>query len=146
MRSSQKSCMSTRFAIVLLACISPLFLHMSCKDTTKTNNCDGVICTMDFRGIALQVNDNAGNPVKLDEAYTIRVKTGEQITHEANAGRSGTYTVLDDGYRGKLVHSTAEFRFVGKRGGQEVVNELYTISADCCHISKQSGKTEVVVP
>ncbi|WP_276133787.1 hypothetical protein [Polluticoccus soli] len=140
--------MRSRIAFALVVCFSPLFIYMSCKDSTTSpgKGCNGVICTMEFRGITLQVNDNEGNPVKLDEAYTIRVKTGEQITHDANSTTIGSYTVLDDGYQKKLAQSTAEFRFVGKRGGQEVVNELYTISADCCHISKQSGKTDVTLP
>lgn len=140
--------MRSRIAIALVACFSPLFLYMSCKDSTTTpgTNCNGVVCTMELRSITLQVNDNTGNPVKLDEAYTTRVKTGERISHEANTTTVGSYTVLDDGYQKKLAQSTDEFRFVGKRGGQEVVNELYSISADCCHISKQSGKTEVTIP
>lgn len=140
--------MRSRIAIALLVCFSPLFLYMSCKDSTTSpgTGCDGVMCTMELRSITLQVNDNAGNPVKLDEAYTVRVKTGERITHEANTSTTGSYTVLDDGYQKKLAQSSAEFRFVGRRGGQEVVNELFTISADCCHISKHSGKSEVTLP
>jgi hypothetical protein len=101
---------------------------------------------MEFRSMNVQIKDNAGNPVKFDEVFTLRVNTGERIRYDINTNPDGSYTVLDDSYQKKLAQSTAEFRFVAIKAGKELVNELYVISADCCHISKVSGKEEVVVP
>lgn len=133
-------------SIFVLVVLSPLFIYMSCKNTGASRNCEEAICTMEFRSLNVQIKDNAGNPVKFDEVFTLRVNTGERIRYDINTNPDGSYTVLDDSYQKKLSQSTAEFRFVAIKAGKELVNELYVISADCCHISKVSGKEEVVVP
>jgi hypothetical protein len=84
-------------------------------------------------------------PVVFDDAYTINVSSGETIHLEANGAGVGHYTVLDDSYRKKLQNRTDRFQFVGIKNNQRIVEELYSISADCCHVSKVSGRTEVVL-
>jgi hypothetical protein len=63
----------------------------------------------------------------------------EQNMHE------GKYNVLDDSYQKVLANSTESFRFVGFKNGVKLVDEQYSIGADCCHVSKQSGKSVIVV-
>lgn len=71
-------------AIIVAAVIavSPLFMYMSCRHSTTANNsdCDGVMCTQMFAMVTLQVRGSDGEPVKLDDSYTLRVKTGEKNT------------------------------------------------------------------
>jgi hypothetical protein len=97
-----------------------------------------------FKAVAVQVTDADSNAVTLDEAYTINTMSRERIN--INQGMaSGHYVVLNDSYRSKIVHSTADFRFIGKKNGAVVIDEHYSIASDCCHVSKVSGKEVVVL-
>jgi hypothetical protein len=130
--------------VMLLGAVS--FLGSSCAKTKSTTaKCaDDVICTMMFAMVNTDVVDNTGEHVILDEAYTLRDDTGEKIKLEQTT--NGTiYTVLDDSYVKKLQNTEAKFHFVGIKGGKQIVNEPYTISADCCHIKKVSGKEQITV-
>ncbi len=113
------------------------------KNEGNKNDCENVACTMMFAMINLNVTDSAGQPVKLDEAYTVREGTTEVLTYDR--AHDGAYTVLDDGYLPKLKNDKAKFIFTGKKDGAEVVKETFEISADCCHINKLSGPATVVV-
>jgi hypothetical protein len=99
---------------------------------------------MMFAMISVQVTDAAGAPVKLDEVYTVRTGNGAKITVEQNMGE-GRYTVLDDSYQKELTNITDDFRFVGIINGIKVVDEPYTLGADCCHVRKENGKEIVIV-
>lgn len=94
--------------------------------------------------VTVQVVDQDNQPVTLDEAYTVRKKTGEKIKLEQNM-EDGMYSVLDDSYKNKLENSKDQFQFVGVKEGKVVANESFDISADCCHVQKQSGKEIIVV-
>ena len=134
--------------VFTLVAVSPLFMYMSCKDSTvkAPGPCtEPVMCTQMFAMVTAQVVDAVGNPVKLDEAYTVRAGTSDKITSSQEPGMNNAYVVLDDSYQKKLAQTTAAFRFVGMKDGKKVVDEPYTISADCCHIKKESGPTTITI-
>jgi hypothetical protein len=131
-----------RFAALLLLS-APFFMNASCGK--KTSSCNDVMCTMIFASVMVQVQNSTGDPIILDELYTIRKKTGEKLSmNQSMAG--GGYNVLDDSYTKNLVNTSEAFVFIGMKNGIKVVDEPYTISADCCHIRKDSGKDIIVVP
>jgi hypothetical protein len=103
------------------------------------------MCTAIFAMVSAHVVNTSGQPVTLDEAYTISTKTGEKIKLEQQMG-NGMYNVMDDSYQKQLANRSDDFRFIGIKNGVKVVDEPYRISADCCHISKVSGKDTVMVP
>lgn len=98
-----------------------------------------------FAMITVHVVDAGNQPVVLDSAYTVRTETGEKIRHNASSVPDNSYIVLDDGYQKNIAQSVANFRFMGYKNGKEIVNEPYTIGADCCHINKQSGSSTITV-
>jgi hypothetical protein len=122
--------------------LSPFLMASSCN---KNNSCREAICTAIFASVMVQVQTPEGLPVQLDEVYTIRTSTGEKIVLDQNMAE-GRYNVLDDSYQKRIANSTEQFRFVGKKGGQVIVDEPYVISADCCHVNKQSGKEIITTP
>ncbi len=124
--------MDTRISIVRL--ISFLIISLSgCKDEQPEQ---GVICTEEFRSTTLYVT---GAP--LTESFTIRLSNSDTIRIKGNADfRQGYYVVLDDNYQAKLENQQDNFRFIGKRGNEVVVQENYVFKADQCHITKVSGK------
>lgn len=129
-----------RFVLAALL-IFPVLMASSCS---RKNNCDNVICTEVLASVMVQVTDASGNPLGLDEAYTIRTKTGEKITLGQNMS-DGRYNVLDDTYQPRIANNTETFQFVGVKNGNKVVEENYSIGADCCHVKKISGKDKIVV-
>jgi hypothetical protein len=102
------------------------------------------MCTAMFAMISVQVTDTNGQPLILDEHYTLRVRTGEKVTPQQQL-TAGTYVILDDSYQRSLVNQTEDFRFVGKKNGTTVINETYRLSADCCHVKKESGNATIVI-
>lgn len=126
------------------AALALLLLAASCQTTKKAACAPDVMCTMIFKSVTVHVLDGSGRPMLLDDAYTINVNTGETIKLEGTS-TAGYYTVLDDSYQKKLQNKTAQFQFIGKKNGVRIVEETYRISADCCHIDKQSGKDEIIV-
>lgn len=126
----------------VLVTIGMTTMSTSCEK--QKNNCENAICTEVFMTVATQVVDKDGIPVILDEVYTMRTNLDERIEIDQHMGE-GSYIVLDDNYRLKLQNNSGEFTFVGKKDGKIVVEEPFTISADCCHIEKKTGKEVITL-
>jgi hypothetical protein len=133
-----------RSLLLLIAAI--ICMSSSCEKKDDKGKCDEVPCTQIFMMTMVDVKDNSGAKVVLDDHYTLRVSNGEKIRATDQGNPDGGYVVLDDNYQSKLANKKEEFRFIGIKNGVEVVNEVYVFSADCCHIEKVSGKTEIVIP
>lgn len=104
----------------------------------------GTVCTDEFRMVTLKVVSATSSPIALDSVFTIRQSTGERIQLQ-QPGIPGYYVVLDDSYQSRLRKSADDFRFVGWRNNGMVVNQIYNISGDNCHISKRSGVDSVII-
>ena len=126
--------------IYLVLSLFILIVNSSCEK----ENCSGAeFCTADLRMILVQVKSSTGQPVILDKVYTIRKKTGEKLTLDQNM-TDGWYYVLDDSHKKKVNLPSEVFEFVGIKKSKKVVSELYTVSADKCHINKVDGKQVVI--
>jgi hypothetical protein len=137
-----------KLSLILSVAIAAILLQAhSCHkhDRDYPSVCGEVACTMEFAMVTVDVRDTLGRPVVLDDAYTIRLYNDEKIVSQSSIPDSGTYTVLDDNFISALMNRTEGFRFIGKKNGVELVNEEYQITGDCCHVHKDSGKSNVVV-
>lgn len=123
---------------VVLVCSSPVLLSTSCKQQKCPEN---TICTDLFAMVTVKVTDQSGNTVHFDDVYTTRKSNSETI--RIKQSMDGSLIVLDDGYQSKLKQDKDTFYIVGVKNGQKLLHEPYVISADCCHISKVSGRVEV---
>ncbi|MBL7717659.1 MAG: hypothetical protein JNL72_02385 [Flavipsychrobacter sp.] len=115
-----------------------------CSRPSPATACEDTICTEIFMAVMVQVSDTAGNPVQLDEYYTLRGT--ERLPAAVSPPENGRYVVVDDRIVASLANKTETFRFVGKKNGAEVVNEQYQVRGDCCHVHKEQGKDQVVIP
>lgn len=95
---------------------------------------------MEFRTITIRVVGDT-----LDDFFTIRNSTGDTLRHEQIIQEEQLYVVLDDGFHNVLIGMSDEFTFVGILDGEKVVDELFVIEADKCHVNKVSGVEEVVL-
>ena len=139
-----------KFLALPLLCCTLAFA--SCHTTKKTaaagndkTDCRLVMCTRMFASAGLHVIDATGSPVRLDDAYTVRISTGEVIRYEKSGAGQGQYIVIDDSYLKMLSNKTDQFQFIGMKDDRQVVQETFTISADCCHVKKDEGRDEVTV-
>ena len=127
------------FALVLTV---PVLLATDCNQPKKCP--PDTMCTEVFVMVSVKVLDGNDQPVKLDEVYTVRESNNEKLLFEQNMDQY--YVVLDDSYQKKLQQQSDKFRFVGMKNGQKLVDEIFVISADCCHVKKESGKEQVILP
>ena len=119
----------------------PVLAFTACE---KCDDEDGEVCTDEFRMITLTVKSSSMTAITLDSVYTIRQSTNEKITPQQPMA-PGIYVVLDDSYHSKLKKTDDNFRFVGWRSNQIVVDQNFRIAGDNCHITKRSGIDSVMV-
>lgn len=111
---------------------------VSCKSESQNNT---VACTMEFRTVTINVQGDT-----LDQFYTIRITSGDTIRlNSGNTFGVNTYPVLDDTYQINIANRTEQFRFVGLKNNAVIVDELFTIKADQCHIDYVSGNQYVTL-
>jgi hypothetical protein len=91
-----------------------------------------IVCSDMFAYVSLKVKGKV-----LDDYYTIRKSTGEEVRYEMYS--DSTYTVLNDRYVSDLTNAQDTFIFYGYYRGELVVKENFVIKADECHIQKVSG-------
>ena len=130
-------------AILLLILIAATCINCKRK-TISTDPCANVACTALFGMINIKVTNSSGTNVVLDDNYTIRTDNNDTIRSSQQVFIDSSYTVLDDNYLVKMRNSSHNFRFIGIKNGKKVVDEAFVISADCCHITKQSGQSPVI--
>lgn len=98
-----------------------------------------IACTQEFRMISITVNGN-----QLSNVYSVRQSNNDTIFNNQNSVFDDSiYVVLDDNYLPQLKNQTDDFLFIGEIDGQKLVEELFVIKADHCHIEYVSGKTDI---
>ncbi|HTN45434.1 MAG TPA: hypothetical protein VL098_03745 [Flavipsychrobacter sp.] len=138
--------MSRLISFAFLLLFSPFFIAGSCNKDEKKKKCDPkVACTMMFASVSITVKTSNGVSAELDEVYTIRKSTSEILKYSQPGNTTGAYIVLDDSYQKELQNKQEEFYFVGKKNGKVMVEEPYVLSADCCHVSKVSGRDALII-
>jgi hypothetical protein len=132
--------------LVIITSLAVVVLMADCKKKVQsvTPACDGVACTMLFAMVNITVTDSMCGNITPDDVYTIRVDNLDTIRTSSSPVLENSYIVLDDNYLPKMRNAKYDFRFVCKKNGKTVVDEPFTLNADCCHISKVSGKQSVI--
>ena len=92
------------------------------------------VCTEQLVSITVEITGET-----LDQTYTIETATGDSVQQMTGPSFDNNYTVLDDGYHAELGNKEREFRFVGVKNGNVLVDELFMIRSDGCHVEKVSG-------
>jgi hypothetical protein len=133
--------------LAIISSVTVIVLMADCKKKAQsvTSACDGIACTMLFAMVNITVSDSVGNTISPDDVYTLRVDNQDTIRTSTSSVFENSYTIIDDNYLPKMRNSKHDFRFICKKNGKTVVDEPFTLSADCCHISKVSGKASLIV-
>lgn len=113
---------------------------LGCNDSNTTQE---ITCSTIFKSIDIEVQDTTGKPYIFDDHYTLQLSDRDTIREPMNS--EGYYTVLNDRQHEELKEKQDSFLFVGIKDSAVVVQEMFVINGDQCHINKVSGEDKVVV-
>jgi hypothetical protein len=131
--------MNTIYIRYVLGLFALASLFWSCSERKDVPQ---VQCTEEYRTVSLKINGDS-----LTDFYTIREQTGEMIRYNNNgfSPYMNYYPVLEDSYQAVIANSSERFNFKGFIDEKLVVDEIYIIGADFCHIYKVEGKDEITL-
>ncbi|MEP6262520.1 MAG: hypothetical protein ABJ092_13145 [Gillisia sp.] len=132
------------FSTILFTCL--LLLFQSCSE--KDKECSG-ICTEEYRTIVVEIKTSEGEPVILDENKVVEENSGRYLTIQPDdttlMNERGLYPIFSDRYAQEFRQRQIQIKFTGYIEGEEVVSEVYSVGADCCHVYYISGDLEPVI-
>ena len=137
--------------VLFLSTLMLAVWNCSDKDDEGQINCTTIACTENFVSFSVSVRDTSDMPVALDEFEVRDATTGEDLTRNIDEAAlavlrlAGTYPLYDDLFVAGNQNTSREIVFKGFIGDQEVANAVYTVAADCCHVSLVSGNLDIVI-
>lgn len=112
----------------------------------KENPCDpGIMCTMEFKIIELEIKNNEGEPIILDEFYSEVDGEKIEIPQDVYELKDGFYPVATDGQMKVLNFDGDKVVFIGIISGKKVVEHEMVIGKDCCHILHVEGEKKIII-
>lgn len=123
------------FALVLVA--------LGCSDTKE---CKDTLCTTLFAMVTVQLTDTTNTQLTGISTQTVLLATGKTVHTQTQPSDipAGSYTVVDDTDLNELGFKTSQkVELKIHKNGTLIKTIPYTITADCCHVSKTEGPTEV---
>jgi hypothetical protein len=110
---------------------------------------EGIMCTEEFRHIAVSMENQAGQVVIPDRYYVVRQSSNDTIlTHEntySSMPLSSEIILLTDNEMSYTTKSGTLFKLTVYIDGSLLVDECYLINNDGCHIGLVTGNTSLVV-
>lgn len=112
----------------------------------KENPCDpDIMCTMEFRIINLEITDNVGEAIILNDFYSEIDGEKIEIPDDVYESNNGIYPVATDGQMKVLDFEGSEVIFYGLINGETVVEHKMVIGKDCCHIMHIDGEKKITI-
>ncbi len=123
-----------------------LFVFFSCEKEEEQPCADNQICTDVFITVSIEVTDQNGDPVMLDNYYTFIDQRNRFDFTDSNYGfGEGVYVVATDNEMDEIDFGGTNVVFVGELGGVNVVEQPMILSKDCCHIELVQGETTIQI-
>lgn len=121
---------------------------LSCEEQNlDSDDCDdNLICTDEFRTISLEITNQEGDPLVLDDFYTF-YDSRKKFEYELNDIQQGhgIYPVLTDSEMDEVEREGTTFIFVGEKDGVNVIEHQMVIGHDCCHVILIEGEDKIVI-
>lgn len=138
--------MKLNYLQILLVLFSVSFF--SCEDESlDSDSCDdNLICTEEFRTISLEITNQEGDPIVLDDFYTFldSRKKFEYTLNDAHK-QNGLYPVLTDAEMDEIEREGTTLIFVGEKDGMNIVEHQMVIGHDCCHVTLIEGDDKIII-
>ena len=125
-----------------------LLLLIGCSG--DKSDCADAFCTENFLTLTVFIKDTNDNPVSLDRFEVLIIDSGIDITRIVNESEfeimkeNGTYPLFGDEYQQSYANTEIQINFKGIINNQVIVNENFTVGADCCHVNLISGNINIV--
>ena len=136
--------------LLILFCF--ISMAATCQDNNsniqdkKENPCDpDVMCTMEFRIINLEIRDENGEAIILDNFYSEIGNEKIEIPNDVYELQDGFYPVATDGQMKILDFEGEEVTFFGMLNSKTVVEHKMIIGKDCCHIIHMEGEKKITI-
>ena len=122
---------------------------MGCFD--NKDDCGDALCTEVYKTIVIYVKDSNGNTVSLDAFEVYDINSGKYITREITQAdfeimrKEGIYPLFGDEHVLKYQNTKASVNFKGFIDGNEILNSIFVVGADCCHVLLYEGETDIII-
>lgn len=127
-----------------------LILNCAYNDNTRSE-CSDAICTEQFRNINILIKHTDGDPVSLKSFKVTDLENNKDLTLSltdegwAAVRRTGSYPIFNDGYVHEYWNKESRIEFLGFIDNQVVVDQIYTVAANCCHVYLKEGPMELII-
>jgi hypothetical protein len=118
------------------------------KEKVDADDCQRelLICTEEFRTISLEITNQEGDPIVLDDFYTF-YDSRKKFEYELKDIQQelGIYPVLTDAEMDEIDREGTTLIFVGEKEGRNIVEHQMVIGHDCCHVILIEGDDKIVI-
>ncbi|WKK85459.2 hypothetical protein QYS48_26800 [Marivirga arenosa] len=125
------------------------FLFFSCEEESNSLedcNLESRICTEEFRSVELEIVDDNGEYVELDNFYTFFDSRKKfEFSRNTFQQENGLYPVITDAELEELNQEGSVLVFVGEIEGKNVIEHQMLIGHDCCHVELIQGETKLIL-
>ncbi len=129
--------------LFLLVALS-VFMCVGCSDN-KSTDCSEAICTDVYISIPITVIYEDGSIAKLDSYEVKEVETGKVRDVWGPIEGYDACTIASDLDREDFYNKEVKLQLIGKIAGKIVVQEEYTVTADCCHVCLLEGNKTITI-
>ena len=134
-----------KFNIYLFAVLSLIMAACGSDDNDVTTpECPvDLLCTEQFEIITVTVTEN-GEPVTLDNFKTVNMANGKIYDFQGSEFlEPGVYILVTDGQFDEIAKDGTSLRFEGSIQDAVVVDEIFEVGHDCCHVLLVDGDLEI---
>ena len=131
--------------------IVALILFLTTCDDNTQQDCRDIMCTQIFVNYNLSITDPSNNPYPLDSIQVSELLSGDNLTIDysdldlENMQKTGLYPLYSDIHVKKHQSINLDIVFKGFVGQTVVVNQVYNVGADCCHVRVNSGDLNIII-
>ncbi len=115
---------------------------------TPTKNCKNAICNTMFASVNVNLSDSTNPNLNGISTQTQLLPLGQTIhtQTEPSSSQLGGFTVVDDSDLKELGFNTShKVELKISKNGTLIKTISYTLTTDCCHVSKTAGPDEVSI-
>jgi hypothetical protein len=122
-------------------------LGFDCERENKSD-CFNVFCSKEFKILNILIKHSSDTSAVILTTYKVlRVLDNKDITHinDEYFEKMGYYPLADDNDKEMLRNRNVEIEFQGYVENTLKVKERFVVTADCCHVYRVTGKSEVYI-
>jgi len=103
---------------------------------------DEIICSLLYTTLLVEILDEAGEPLVLTSYKVTIADTGDNLHFDDSLNPApGFYPIAEDAHFSKINRLGTDLRFRGFINDNKVVDQLYIVGHDCCHVLLLGKKT-----